>query len=122
MIVLSDVCIECAEICNAMHFQKNFENWTSGSNDIDKFIQDIQLSAHDDASKALEWIPYDRFYDIEYITERKVYRANWIDGSIAYWDQWDVIDKNWMRYGDTIVILKYFSNLNDIALEFTNMV
>ena len=31
--------------CNAKHFQQNFEKWTSGNVDIDKFIQDAQLSA-----------------------------------------------------------------------------
>ena len=48
--------------CNAKRFQQNFENWTSGNVDIDKFIQDTQLSA-DNRFKILEWIPYDRFYD-----------------------------------------------------------
>ncbi|RIA81551.1 hypothetical protein C1645_836831 [Glomus cerebriforme] len=52
--------------CNAKHFQQNFKKWTSGNDDIDKFIQDTQLSATI-WYKALEWIPYDRFYDIEYI-------------------------------------------------------
>ena len=32
-------------VCNAKHFQQNFKNWTSRNNDIDKFIQDTQLSA-----------------------------------------------------------------------------
>jgi len=31
--------------CNAKHFQQDFEKWTSGNVDIDKFIQDTQLSA-----------------------------------------------------------------------------
>jgi hypothetical protein len=35
-----------------MYFQRNFKNWTSGNNDIDKFIQSIQLLTHDDAKKA----------------------------------------------------------------------
>ncbi|RGB36389.1 hypothetical protein C1646_758206 [Rhizophagus diaphanus] len=40
-----------------------------GNNDIDKFIQDTQLSAHSDVREALEWIPYDRFHDIKYIAK-----------------------------------------------------
>src|SRR5580698_8985339 len=70
--------------CNAKHFQQNFENWTSGNVDIDKFIQDTQLSAND-CLKVLEWIPYDRFYDIKYIAKGgfgKVYKA----GQIKNWD------------------------------------
>ena len=70
MVVLSDEeCKICHKVCNAIHYQQNFENWTSGNNDIDKFIQDTQLSAHDSNDKPLEWIPYDRFYDIEYIAK-----------------------------------------------------
>ena len=49
--------------CNAKRFQRNFKNWTSGNDDIDKFIQHTQLSANKD-TRILEWIPYDRIYDI----------------------------------------------------------
>ena len=84
MVVLKDICEKCNCVCNTIHFQRNFNNWTSGNNDIDKFIQDTQLSANR-YNNVLEWIPYDRFYDIEYIAKGgfgKVYRANWIDGPI----------------------------------------
>ena len=49
--------------CNTKHFQQNFENWTSGNNYIDKFIQNSQLSEHTSWGSeinALEWIPYNR--------------------------------------------------------------
>ena len=88
VVVLDDTCENCNCVCNATHFQQKFKNWTSGNNDIDKFIQDTQLSAHDNMDKALEWIPNDRFYDVKYIAKDKfgkVYRANWIDGHINYW-------------------------------------
>ena len=55
-------------VCNTKFFQQNFKNWSSGNDDIDKFIQDTQLSATH-PRKVLEWIPYDRFYDIEYIAK-----------------------------------------------------
>src|SRR6266487_719208 len=81
-------CGQCNHMCNAIRFQQNFKNWTSGNNVIDKLIQDVQLSAHIDfASKfVLEWIPYDRFYDIKCIEKGmfvKVCGANWIDGCIV---------------------------------------
>jgi hypothetical protein len=47
-------CVECMQIytglnwcqaCNSKRFQQNFGNWTSGNDDIDKFIQNTQLSA-----------------------------------------------------------------------------
>src|SRR5579859_2998072 len=31
--------------CNAKYFQQDFKNWTSGNFDVDKLIQDSQLSA-----------------------------------------------------------------------------
>jgi hypothetical protein len=120
MMVLYDECKECNCACNTIRFQQNFENWTSGDNDIDKFIHDSQLSAHHNTKEALEWIPYDRFYDIKYIAEKKVYRTNWIDGSISHWDD---KNQNWMRENQNMIItLKSFDNPKNIALESMNEV
>src|SRR5436190_558885 len=98
MVVLNYNCKQCNYRCNAIRFQLNFDNWTSGNNDIDKFIQDKQLSTHKDLSKALEWIPYDRFYDIKYLAKggfgEVYYRANWIDGYIYCWNNYN---QNWKR-------------------------
>src|SRR5438552_15118755 len=100
-----DFCEECnqentffdwCKACNAKHFQQNFEKWSSGNVDIDKFIQEAQLSTNN-SHNILEWIPYDRFYDIEYIAKGgfgKVYRANWIDSFIH---NWDIKNQNWVR-------------------------
>jgi hypothetical protein len=108
-----------------IHFHRNFDNWTSGNNDIDKFIQDTQLSNHDmyKMSNALEWIPYDRFYNIKYIAEikiDKVYSANWVDG---YIDVWNYENKDWERKNQNMIV--YLKDLNDsknITLEFMNKV
>ncbi|GBC08827.1 hypothetical protein RclHR1_08400005 [Rhizophagus clarus] len=94
MVVLSDKCKKCNFICHAIHFQQNFENWTSGNDNIDSFIQDTQLSAHHFLYEVLEWISYDRLYNIKYITEKKIYRANWFDGNISYWNN---ENQNWSR-------------------------
>src|SRR6266542_2443481 len=85
----NETCEKCNKICNAVHFQQNFDNWTSGDSYIDKLIQDTQLLAHNYVSKALEWIPYNRLVNIEYIVEGflNVYRADWIDGNIIEWDK-----------------------------------
>jgi hypothetical protein len=121
MMVLGDKCKKCHHTCNTIHFQQNFESWTSGNNDIDKFIQDTQLSDHyKNARKALEWIPYDRFYDLKYIEKIGVYKANWIDG---YIHKWDDDNHNWMRYGkNEVVTLKSIDDTKNITLEFTNEV
>src|SRR5581483_12489194 len=97
------ICKECnqrntyyawCKTCNAKHFQKNFEKWTNGNADIDKFIREAQQSANR-YNRVLEWIPYNRFCNIEYIAKGgfgKVYKANWIDGYIRKWDN---KNKNW---------------------------
>jgi hypothetical protein len=126
MMVFNYECVKCDNcncICNATYFQRDFESWTSGNNDIDKFIQDTQLSAHNKASSALEWIPYNRFDNIEYIARGgfgKVYKANWIDGRL---DKWDNTNKNWKRRDENMfVALKNLNNSKNITLEFMNEV
>jgi hypothetical protein len=117
--VLSNKCKLCNFICNAIHFQRNFNNWTSGNNNIDKFIQDTQLSAHKDVKKALEWIPYNKLYDIKYIAEND-YKANWIDGDIWCWNS---DDHDWKRQNQNMIVeLKKLNNPNNIALEFKDKV
>src|SRR5438034_7732522 len=124
MIVLNDECKICNHTCSAIYFQQNFKNWTSGNNDIDKLIQDTQLSEHTSYVKnALEWIPYDRFYNIEYIAKGgfgKVYKANWIDGFI---DGWDNKNQNWKRDdSNKFVALKSLNNSKNVTSEFLNEV
>ncbi|PKC67997.1 kinase-like protein, partial [Rhizophagus irregularis] len=117
-IVFNDICKKCNKICNAIHFEQKFIDWSSGNNDIDKLIQDIQLSSHEDVNEVLEWIPYDRLDDIKYIKENKfgkVYRANWNDGYIYRWAEQD-----WIRYQNMIVQLKSLNNLKNVTFEFIN--
>jgi hypothetical protein len=114
------ICVKCCDTCFAKFFQQNFKNWTSDNNDIDKLIQNVQLSVHNlsDLSKAIEWIPYERFHNIEYIGEDefgKVYKANWIDGYIVGQGR---SNKNWIRDQNTLVNLKSLNYLNNITLEF----
>jgi hypothetical protein len=122
MVVLDIKCKKCKSVCSSIHFQQNFKNWTSGNNDIDKFIQSTHLSAHNKISDALEWIPYERFYEIRSIAEDEfgVYRANWIDGNISYWDN---ANQTWIRNKPNIfVVLKILNNPANITSEFINKV
>jgi hypothetical protein len=129
MVVLDDICVKCNYVCNSIYFQRNFINWASGNNDIDKFIQSTQLSAHNNVLDALEWIPYNRFHDIKYITEdkfNKIYSANWIDGCIlrkSWKSSWDDNNQNWERKNPNMfVFLKNLNNLASITSEFINKV
>ena len=117
-----NTCFKWCNECNAKHFQQNFKNWTSGNVNIGKFIQDTQLSANH-CSKVLEWIPYDRFYDVKYIAKGgfgKVYRAIWIDGCI---EKWDIKNQNWKRFEpNKVVALKSLNNSKNVTFEFINEV
>jgi hypothetical protein len=76
--------------------QQNFNNWTSGNYNVDKFIQNNQLSAIN-RSHLLEWIPYDRFSKDVYVAKggfSKIYKAIWKDGKITHWD---VCENQWKR-------------------------
>ncbi|GBB89844.1 hypothetical protein RclHR1_16680003 [Rhizophagus clarus] len=112
--------IDWCHDCNARHFQQNFNNWTSGNENIDKFIQNTQLSAfwH---NKLLEWIPFDRFNDINYIDKggfSNVYKAKWIDGRIL---NWNIENQNWNRYHQNeFVALKSLNNSENVTLEYIN--
>ena len=123
MAVFNEKCKKCNKKCNAIRFQQNFKNWTSGNDDIDTSIQSAQLLLEHNAKEALEWIPYDRFYDIKYITKGgfgKVNRANWIDGCI---DKWNNEDQNWKRKDlNMFVILKSLNDPTNITSEFINEV
>uniref|UniRef100_U9ULD8 Uncharacterized protein n=1 Tax=Rhizophagus irregularis (strain DAOM 181602 / DAOM 197198 / MUCL 43194) TaxID=747089 RepID=U9ULD8_RHIID len=120
MIVLDNICDKCNHICYAIHFQQNFKTWTSGNYNIDKLIQNSQLSGHTyySVKYALEWIPYNRFYDIKYIAKDESYRANWIDGNISYWND---ENQNWKRENyNMFVILKSLDTPKHIINEIEN--
>ncbi|GBB88337.1 hypothetical protein RclHR1_01490018 [Rhizophagus clarus] len=128
-------CVECKQIntgrvwcqtCNSKRFQQNFDKWTSGNDDIDKFIQNNQLSAKN-RFQLLEWIPYDRFSKVTYVAEggfSKVYKAKW-NGFISFWDE----SKNqWKRSGlysrrsrgGNYVALKHLNNSQNLTLDVIN--
>jgi hypothetical protein len=113
------ICKKCNLICYTRRFQQNFKNWSSGDDDIDDFIQDTQLSSHDDIGKALEWISYDKFYDIEYIAEGRQ-RAKWIDGVMI---DWNSKNQNWERKDQNMnVELESINNPKNISLKLTDKV
>ncbi|KLL03765.1 MAG: hypothetical protein MRECE_9c019 [Mycoplasmataceae bacterium CE_OT135] len=131
-----DLCSECNRLntgeqwcqsCNSKHFQENFKKywydnilpnkWTSGNLAIDEFIQKYQLQATE-AKKLLEWIPYEKFIEVEYLAEGgfgKVYKARWTEGNIHHWD---IENKQWNREKDYCkdyreVVLKSLNNSQD---------
>jgi hypothetical protein len=88
---------------------------------LDEFIQDIQLSVHNhyEVKNILEWIPYNKLYDVKYIAEDdefgEVYRANWIDV-----DNWNYYHQG--KNKDNLVILRILNNPAGITLKLINKV
>ena len=91
------ICENCSQECLATLFceycvrdylKAKFSNWTSGNNEIDNLIQTCQIEMPL-PNRIVEWIPYDKFKNIKYLTEggfSKVYTASWINGSYNEWD------------------------------------
>jgi hypothetical protein len=112
------------QLCNSKRFQQNFKNWTSGNDEVDKFIQKAQLKVVDHR-EILEWIEYDRFENVEYLSKGgfgTIYKAIWEDGFIKKWDsennQW-VRSKVWSEdYENFPVVLKCLHNSQDITSDF----
>jgi hypothetical protein len=113
------ICENCHEECLATlycehcvrnYLKTNFSNWTSGNNDIDNLIQQCQMETLR-PDKIIEWIPYNNFTDIEYLTKggcSEIYTASWIDGS---YNEWDSEEKKLKRYGEHSIILKKLENV-----------
>ena len=102
-------------------FQQNFQNWTSGNNNIDEFIQKTQLKARN-MDEVIEWVEYEGFENVEYLAKGgfgTTYKAIWKDGFIAYWDsennQWS---RDKLNKEGHPVALKCLHNSQDITAEF----
>jgi hypothetical protein len=103
--------------CNSKHFQQDFNKWTSGNKEIDEFIQNFQLNATC-KEEILEWIPYEKFEDIEYLAKGGfgiVHKAKWIDGDIRYWS---IRQNKWYRWTYVGVVLKCLNNSQNLTTDF----
>src|SRR3954452_16380620 len=119
------LCKECSQpntgqmwcqSCISKHFQQDFNKWTSGNKEIDEFIQKFQLNATR-YEEVLEWIPYEKFSDIEYLAKGgfgTVHKAKWIDGYIWYWD---INQTKWNRV-KTDIALKCLNDSQNLTTDF----
>jgi hypothetical protein len=108
--------------CHINNFEKNFEKWTSGNENIDNFVQQMQLKISRYNDIIIEWIPYNQFNDIKEIGKggfATVYSAIWKDGPLSY-------DRNHEEYIRTSpykdVALKCLHNSQNITIELLNEV
>ncbi|GBB89529.1 hypothetical protein RclHR1_16230002 [Rhizophagus clarus] len=101
------------------------EGWTSGNNDIDKFIKGTIYDARNSNKyndRFVEWVSFDKFKDIKQIGEggfAKVYSATWIDGKAEYEK---LIDGSWKkREPEPLkVALKRLKGPQNMSIEYLN--
>ena len=94
----------------------------SGNKVIDDFIKYTLINDNKFVGK-MEFVPYDRFKDIEFIAEggfSKIYKATWIDGPIKGWnDQKQSYNRTKSR---TAVVLKKLNNSKEVTSKELNEV
>ena len=99
-------------LCVRNYLKANFPNWTSGNDDIDNLIRECQMETLE-PQKVIEWIPYDKLQNIEYLTEggcSKIYTAEWISG--CYFE-WNSKEQQLIRSGDGNIVLKRLENVEN---------
>ncbi|PKY23426.1 hypothetical protein RhiirB3_437633 [Rhizophagus irregularis] len=122
-------CIKCNYVytnvsykwCKGCETNKLITNWTSGNKKIDNFIQEKQLEINSLQDIVFEWIPYNKFLDIEEVDKddfSTVYSAKWEDGPL----EWNSNSRKYIRNPTEIELkLKYSHNLQNVV-EFLNEV
>ncbi|CAH1766079.1 14052_t:CDS:1, partial [Entrophospora sp. SA101] len=107
MVIAKSFC----EVCMRNYLTKKFDSWTSGNEEIDQLIQNFQKRSLNPRN-IVEWIPYEKFSDIEYKTEggyAKIYTANFKDGPYLKWNSKKL---RLERSGDHPIVLKELRKTN----------
>ncbi|CAB4440446.1 unnamed protein product [Rhizophagus irregularis] len=91
---------------------ENFENWTSGNEIINNFIQEKQLK-YDIYGTVFEWIPYSELFDIKKIGNKRLAIAIWKEGPLHY----DKDENKLIRKSSEKVVLRYLHNSRDDSIE-----
>jgi len=94
---------------------------SSGNENIDNFIQEMQLLGNYYYDRVFEWIPYDQFNDIKEIGKggfATVYSAKWKDGPLDYYKD----KEEWERISNYEVALKCLYGTQNMTYEFLNEV
>ncbi|GBC02162.1 hypothetical protein RclHR1_04490008 [Rhizophagus clarus] len=99
--------------CRSEYLKNDFTNWTSGNGEFDSLIQKYQLK-YNGHSTVFEWIPYDKFININKIGEGGLAIAIWKDGPLYY----NYLNRKYKRKLNKKVLLKYLSNSQNINNKF----
>ena len=100
-----------------LQFFKNY----SGNKKVDDLIQEMQLKINSPWDVVFEWVPYNKFDNIEEINKgdfATVYSAIWKNGPLIYDDS----KEEYLRRPDKKFTLKCLHNSQNISSEFLNEV
>ncbi|CAB4431945.1 unnamed protein product [Rhizophagus irregularis] len=103
--------------CQINNIKKNYLFKSSGNENIDNFIQEMQLKIKSYKDIIVEWIPYNQFNSIKEIGKggfATVYSAIWIDGPLRYKLE------EYIRRRNLRVALKHIHNSCNITNKFLN--
>ena len=92
------------------HYAINHLLYKNG-NKVDNFIRNVQID-HSLKGDMIEFVPYDRFKDIEFFTKFKAYEATWNDG---YIQDWNKNEMNFKRSDPMQIVLKRINNSVNIT-------
>jgi hypothetical protein len=106
------LCDKWCRLCQINYLRSNFTNWTSENEKIDDYIQKTQLKINSNCDAVFEWIPYNKFIEIEKTSEKvELTTSIWKDGPLYY----DKSKKGLIRISYEKVVLKYLHNSKDIT-------
>ena len=111
---------ESHQVCHVCYKAKTVYK-SSGNKVIDDFIRHTLING-DKLAGRMEFVPYDRFKDVEFIAEggfSKIYKATWIDGPIKNWNK---KKQCYTRYYHNKVVLKKLNNSKEITSKELNEV
>ncbi|PKK60484.1 hypothetical protein RhiirC2_856822 [Rhizophagus irregularis] len=104
--------------CQINYLKNNFEDWTSGNEKVDDFIQKMQLKINGRRGEIFEWISYNEFIEIRELGNNVLATAIWKDGPLYY----SSVRRSYDREINKNVILKYLCNSQNVSQLFSNEV
>ncbi|GES91831.1 kinase-like domain-containing protein [Rhizophagus clarus] len=103
--------------------EKKIKDWTSGNEELDNLIREMQLKVNSNDDIIFEWVPYNQFDNIEEIDKggfATVYFAQWKNGPLSF-----VLynTKNYVRQQPNMTVaLKRLHDSQNITDKFLNEV
>ncbi|CAB5388864.1 unnamed protein product [Rhizophagus irregularis] len=115
--IYSNIGYKWCKQCGINNLKENFINWTSGNEEVDNFIQKMQLKIESFDDIIVEWIPYNQFNNVKKTNKDNFATAiSWKDGLLEYNKE----ERKHIRISNTEVSLKCLNNSQSVINEISN--